>query len=64
MYCFVDGRPAAGDNITNQYLQNPQVLAAIQSKLGSMVGAPSGYIARQVITTLSSWYSQRLYTFV
>ncbi|XP_064600319.1 nucleosome assembly protein 1-like 1 isoform X3 [Liolophura sinensis] len=40
-----DGRTAAGDNITNQYLQNPQVLAAIQSKLGSMVGAPSGYIA-------------------
>ncbi|XP_055957820.1 nucleosome assembly protein 1-like 1 isoform X3 [Patella vulgata] len=36
---------SAGD-IASQVMKNPQVLAALQEKLGSMVGAHSGYIQR------------------
>ena len=41
---------AAGDTgaestkIAAQLMKNPQVLAALQEKLGSIVGTPSGYI--------------------
>ena len=34
--------------IASQLMQNPGVLAALQDKLGSMVGSPSGYIQRYV----------------
>jgi len=30
--------------LSNQLLKNPEVLAALQGKLGSMIGTPSGYI--------------------
>ena len=32
--------------LTASLMQSPEVLAALQDKLGSMVGAPSGYIQR------------------
>lgn len=35
--------PTSGE-IASQLMQNPQVLAALQDKLGSIVGSPSGYI--------------------
>lgn len=35
---------SAAVEITTQLMKNPEVLAAIQDKLGSMVGTPSGYI--------------------
>ena len=38
-------KASAGD-IASQVMKNPQVLAALQQKLGSMVGAHSGYIQR------------------
>ena len=40
-----DARPA---ELASQLMQNPQVLAALQDKLGSMVGVSSGYIQRLV----------------
>ena len=32
--------------VASQLMRNPGVLAALQDKLGSMVGTPSGYIQR------------------
>lgn len=32
--------------LASQIMQNPQVLASLQQRLGSMVGASSGYIQR------------------
>lgn len=32
------------DKVTAQLLKNPAVMAALQGKLNSMVGTPSGYI--------------------
>ena len=43
-----DARPA---ELASQLMQNPQVLAALQDKLGSMVGVSSGYIQRYVFTS-------------
>jgi len=40
--CFV----LSASQITSEMMQNPQVLAALQHRLDSMVGTPSGYIAR------------------
>ncbi len=34
----------AGDNVSSQLLKNPAVMAALQNRLDSMVGAPSDYI--------------------
>ena len=34
----------AGDSVSSQLLKNPAVMAALQGKLDSMVGSPSGYI--------------------
>lgn len=38
-----DGEPRPAE-LASQLMQNPQVLAALQDKLGSMVGVQSGYI--------------------
>lgn len=32
--------------LTSQLMQNPQVLAALQSRMDGIVGTPSGYIQR------------------
>lgn len=40
--------PAA---LTSQLMQNPQILADLQHRLGSMVGVSSGYIQRYVGST-------------
>lgn len=34
----------SADSLTSQLMKNPEVLAALQSKLGNMTGMPSGYI--------------------
>jgi len=34
--------------ITSEMMQNPQVLAALQQRLDSIVGTPSGYIDKYV----------------
>jgi len=39
-----DAGKGQAEAITAQLMQNPQVLAAIQGKLGTIVGMPSGYI--------------------
>ena len=42
-----DDAPGAGGAQTNasSLLQDPAVMAALQGKLGAMVGTPSGYVA-------------------
>lgn len=35
---------AESTKIAAQLMKNPQVLAALQDKLGSIIGTPSGYI--------------------
>lgn len=40
----MDDSEAADATVTSQLMKDPKVLAALQQKLGSMVGTPSGYI--------------------
>ena len=40
--------------LTSQLMQNPQILADLQHRLGSMVGVSSGYIQRFVYRCLSN----------
>ena len=42
----VSGAQPTSGEIASQLMQNPEVLAALQDRLGSMVGQPSGYIQR------------------
>ncbi len=52
-----DGKTAGGDSVSSQLLKNPAVMAALQGKLDSMVGNPSGYIqVRNKDETLKSCY--------
>ena len=46
--CLGDGTNAigAGAVLAASLMQSPEMLAALQDKLGSMVGVPSGYIQR------------------
>ena len=40
------GSAAAVGGLASQLMQNPEVLAALQGKMDSMIGAPSGYIQK------------------
>ena len=46
-----DTEKAAG-NVAVALMKNPQMLAAVQGGLNNIVGMPSGYIARYVLTEL------------
>ena len=53
---------AGSGTATAALLKNPAVMAALQGKLDSMVGAPSGYI--EVRMLLRGWFLlARLYSF-
>ncbi|KAG1652037.1 Nucleosome assembly protein 1-like 1 [Nymphon striatum] len=39
-----EAKTKQGENLASQLMKNPEVLAALQSKLGSVIGTPSGYI--------------------
>ena len=45
---------AESTKIAAQLMKNPQVLAALQDKLGSIIGTPSGYI-QSLVCGISSF---------
>lgn len=40
------GDTVATAGIASQLMQSPEILAALQDRLGGMIGTPSGYVQR------------------